>query len=91
MKSPKDRYEQDPIYRKLVDGIEALIHQAQFTPSEVREAAVMACIHYEMRYGLRHYYTVPAHIADALRDIQTYRETPDPNAKQPATNNNQQL
>jgi hypothetical protein len=47
MKTPQEKYQNDPKYRMLVDTMENLIHQAEFTPSEVREAAMFACIKYE--------------------------------------------
>lgn len=50
MKSPKDKYLNDPEYRHLVDMMESLIEQARFTPSELREASILACINYEMRH-----------------------------------------
>ncbi len=72
MQSPKERYETDTNYRQLVDMIENFIQQAQFTPSEVREAAVMACIHYEMRYGFKHY-CVPLKVNEAFNVLTDWR------------------
>ncbi len=72
MVSPKDRYENDVQYRQLCDLIEGFLHQAQFTPSEVRECAVMACIHYEMRHAFKHY-TVPISINRALHELDEWR------------------
>ena len=48
-RSVRERYESDAHYRQLTDSIESMLHQAHFTPSEVREAAMQACINYEMR------------------------------------------
>ena len=48
MKTPRDKYMNDTEFRHLVDMIESMIHQAQFTPSELREACVLASINYEM-------------------------------------------
>lgn len=49
MKTPEEKYLHDPQYARLVDALEGLIRQDQFTPSEVREAARLACIRYEMK------------------------------------------
>ena len=40
--SPKDRYDQDPQFKALVDILGALIRQARFTPTELREAVKLA-------------------------------------------------
>jgi len=50
MKSPKEKYMNDPEYHQLVDMLESFIDRARFTPSELREAAVLASINYEMRH-----------------------------------------
>ena len=47
MKTPDEKYENDNNYRQLVDMLTALIHQAEFTPSEIREACMLACIRHE--------------------------------------------
>jgi hypothetical protein len=44
-----DRYDRDPQFRVLTDQLEYLIANAKMTPTEVREAAVLATIHYEQR------------------------------------------
>ena len=49
MKTPIEKYHGDNNYRSLVDTLEALINQAEFTPSEIREACVLACINHEYR------------------------------------------
>ena len=49
MKTPKEKYVNDHNYRRLVDMLEALIVQAEFTPSEIREACMLACILHEQR------------------------------------------
>ena len=53
MKSPNEKYENDHIYRQLVDMLTALIHQAEFTPSEIREACMLACIRCERYRRIR--------------------------------------
>jgi hypothetical protein len=47
MKTPREKYIHDDRYHALVDSLYNAIRQAQFTPSEVREAAILACIIYE--------------------------------------------
>ena len=49
MKTPREKFENDPDYRALVLTLECYIERALFTPSELREAAVFACIRYEQR------------------------------------------
>ena len=50
MKSPKEKYLNDPEYHHLVSTLEQLIERARFTPSELREACILASINYEMRH-----------------------------------------
>ena len=50
LQTPKDKYLNDPEYNHLVNMLESLIEQARFTPSEMREACMVACINYEMRH-----------------------------------------
>ena len=47
MKTPQEKYMHDADYRALVDLLENAIHRCQYTPSEIREAALFACIRYE--------------------------------------------
>lgn len=47
MKTPREKYQHDPNYRVLVDTLCAHIHACNFTPSEIRQAALLACILYE--------------------------------------------
>ena len=42
-----DRYYHDPHFRHLVDALYATVVDAQFTPTEIREAAMFAQILYE--------------------------------------------
>ena len=53
MKTPEEKYNHDPQYRQIVDLFENMLHQANFTPSEIREMAMFACIRYEMRSPTR--------------------------------------
>lgn len=47
MKSPRDKYINDNTYKMLVDSMVHLIHNSTVTPSELREAAILAFILYE--------------------------------------------
>jgi hypothetical protein len=44
-----NRYMNDVQFRMLVDYMEGMIHQLHYTPSEMRDAALLASINYEMR------------------------------------------
>jgi hypothetical protein len=50
MKTPREKVMNDPEYNALVRMLESMIEQARFTPSELREACVLASINYEMRH-----------------------------------------
>lgn len=45
--TPVDRYLEDAHFRQLVDALYGAIEQAQFTPTEIREAAMLAQIKFE--------------------------------------------
>ena len=53
--TPEFRYRTDVKFKQLVDLLTHFVFKAEFTPSEVREAALLACIHYE-HVRLRDYY-----------------------------------
>jgi hypothetical protein len=44
-----DRHHRDPLFASVVKNLENLIENLQLTPSEVREAAIYACMRVEMR------------------------------------------
>jgi hypothetical protein len=46
MMSPRERYQQDPAFHQLVDMMYYHIELANFTPTELREAALLAAIMY---------------------------------------------
>ena len=59
------KYQTDVHFKNLVDYMESFIHKGDFTPSEVREASMMASIHYEMT-SIRKMYIPSAGIEIAL-------------------------
>lgn len=72
MKTPKEKYMNDPEYHHLVCTLESLIEQARFTPSELREACVLASINYEMRHIRDHH--IDPRVADAFRTLDQYMD-----------------
>jgi hypothetical protein len=50
MKYVKDRYVNDPSFRNLVATLTSSIAMAEFSPTEIRQAAMQACINYEMTH-----------------------------------------
>lgn len=49
MNPPDEKYKNDPDYHRLVDMLYSFIVAYRFTPSELKEAAIMAATKYEMR------------------------------------------
>jgi len=70
MKTPKEKYMHDPEYHHLVNTLEQLIEQARFTPSELREACILASINYEMRH-VRDQHIDPR-VEDAFRILDMF-------------------
>ena len=70
MKTPKEKYMNDPEYNHLVTMLEQLIERAHFTPSEIREACMLACINYEMRHVREH--TIDPRTEDAIRHLDNW-------------------
>jgi len=75
MRSPKDKYNNDINYRQLVDMLECVIHEAKFTPSEIREASILACINHEMR--IVRPMRIPVKVHDAFLTLEEYAESED--------------
>jgi hypothetical protein len=51
--SPRERYESDPVFHQLVTMLYAALEQDEnrtYTPTELREAAMLAALMYEERH-----------------------------------------
>ena len=70
MKTPIEKYANDPHYRRVVDMLEALIVEAEFTPSEIREACMLACIRNEHYRRIR-LFVISAKAVDALEVLES--------------------
>ena len=70
MKTPNEKYENDQSYRQIVDMLTALIHQSEFTPSEIREACMLACIRHEHYRRIRPV-VISAEAARAISVLET--------------------
>jgi len=70
MKTPREKYMEDPEYHHLVMTLESLIEKARFTPSELREACVLASINYEMRHIRQK--TLPAEVEHSLQILDRW-------------------
>lgn len=68
---PKDpvqaRFERDVHFRSLVSMLEATLHDHQFSPSELRDACILAATRYEMRVCRRELVFSDGEIAEFLR------------------------
>lgn len=49
MDTPRDRYQRDPLFARLVDMLAFHLERCDFTPTEVREAAMLAAVIVETR------------------------------------------
>lgn len=49
-RDPRDRYRTDAEFSALVNMIRGWIHRLHWTPSEIREAAMLACVLEEMEH-----------------------------------------
>jgi len=70
MKTLRDRYQNDPAFTALVNMMVAHIQDCRYTPSEMREAAMLASIIYEennLRYGP---FPIEQELEEALRTIR---------------------
>lgn len=73
MMTPEQKYNNDPLYHNACEMMESLIHDGRFSPSEMREIAVLACIHYELRRTCPRI-IYPETILEALDEISAWRK-----------------
>ena len=71
MDSIRSRYQNDPEFNRLVRMLEGAIEAGQLTGSEVREAAMLACINYENR-TLMPRIVIPDDVNKAIEVIEKY-------------------
>lgn len=80
MMTLRDKYQNDSHFHALVDLMAAQIEQCNFTPSEMREAAILASIIYEEN-NLRSYVIVEEEMEGALRTIRRRLDETDGRSK----------
>jgi hypothetical protein len=71
----RERYNNDPHFRVLVDMMVGHIHEVNYTPSEMREAAMLASIIYEdimiyEEHNVSQMRIIEPDVEDALRVIR---------------------
>jgi hypothetical protein len=73
MNTPRSKYQLDPHYKALVDTMVASIKDCNYTPSEMREAAMLASIIYEEN-NVRRLVNVENihHLEEALKTISDF-------------------
>ena len=68
---PRERYRNDPAFKNLVDMMTHQILSCNYTPSEMREAAILASIRYE-EINIRELRYVRPELEEALATIRKY-------------------
>ncbi len=77
MKTPREKYQNDPSYASLVNNLVGYIDKCQFTPSELREASILASIIYEEN-RMNHTFFIKeevAEVTDSLNIIDKWLDT----------------
>ena len=72
MKTPRDRYQTDNQFKALVNMMTAYIQNCDYSPSEMREAAMLASIIYEEYRMSFNPIVVNDKMEKALRSINRY-------------------
>ena len=73
MKTAEEKYMADPAFHALVDSMVSAIGNEGFTPSEMREASLFACIRYEMM-NVRRYVFTHGEMQTALIHLDAVRD-----------------
>lgn len=68
----RDKYYNDAQFHTLVDTMVQAIVRCQFTPSEMREAAVLASILYAENHITYHDYPIPENIIEMLKKMEAW-------------------
>jgi len=76
MKTPREKYITDNQYKFLVDTMVNQIEQCNYTPSEMREAAILASIIYEETYYQN--FTINVEMEKTLDKLYSWANTPAP-------------
>ena len=76
MMTIREKYLSDTQFHALVDIMVAHIEQANFTPTEMRQAAVLASIIYSQRH-VRRVYPVTEEMERVLRALNNFIESED--------------
>lgn len=73
MKTPKERYENDNHFRALVDMMVNFIQQADYTPSEMRQAAILASIiHEQITLRPIHLTEIPPEVERSIQAVEKW-------------------
>ena len=67
---PEERYQRDPQFHQLVDILTGCIRRAEFTPTELREAVILAAIKYEQSIGPKEMMNRMRGLLDNLEDTK---------------------
>lgn len=70
--TPEHRYLHDATFRQMVDQLEYLLHTVKTTPTEIREACMLALIHYEERKVRK--YTVTQEQYESMQSAMIHEE-----------------
>ena len=82
MKSPQEKYQNDPHYKACIDMMTNMIIENKYTPSEMREMAVMASINFEMVYAQKQGVVyIPEDVNRALYTLEKWQNDPNVKAK----------